>query len=56
MQVRETRAPQEGSTRELAVPRVTELLSARSLGALLTADGARVQISAMADQQPHDID
>lgn len=47
MRVHEARPAAEGATRELSVPRVTELLSARSLGALQTADGARVQVSAV---------
>ncbi len=48
MRVVEARAggSEAGSRRE-AAPRVTELVSARALGALRTADGARVQISAV---------
>jgi 23S rRNA pseudouridine1911/1915/1917 synthase len=37
----------EAGSRREAAPRVTELVSARALGALRTADGARVQISAV---------
>lgn len=48
MRVQEARNAVEGrGARDGARPRVTELLAARSLGALRTSDGARVQVSAV---------